>query len=150
MLETYVLPVTLHTGLNLLWLCISVSVFAWFWRSERNRPRPGRWQRLLAVCALCITLFPSISDSDDLFNFSLLRVPVPGHGGVGSAPPPEESREKSTLTLARLLETLDHFQITAFYAVILTLYCLALFLLLRLACETRCVLCNAGRGPPIA
>src|SRR5438552_18515572 len=75
MLETSVFHFTLHTALNLLWLAISVCAFTWFWRSERKRPRLGRWHRLFAVCALCITLFPSVSDTDDLFNFSLMQVP---------------------------------------------------------------------------
>lgn len=145
------LPVTLHTALNLLWLAISICALAWFWRSESRRRSFGRWQRLLAVCALCITVFPSVSDTDDLFTFSLMQVPGNPRGGVGSAPPPpEDSREKSTLHLARLLETLDHYQITAFYAVILTLFCIALSLIPRLTSESRSLFCNAGRAPPAA
>jgi hypothetical protein len=151
MLKTSVLPVTLHAALNLLWLALSVCALAWFLGSESRRRNAGRWQRLLAVCALCITVFPSVSDTDDLFTFSLMQVPGSPLGGVGSAPPPpEDSREKSTLHLARLLETLDHYQITAVYTVTLTLFCVAVSLLPRLACESRSLLCNAGRAPPAA
>ena len=150
MLEAAVLPVTLHTALNLLWLAISVAAIAWFVRGEWKRPRRGRWQRLLAVGAMCITLFPSVSDSDDLFNFSLMQVPGPHRGGVGSTAPPEESREKSTLQLARLLETLDHYQITGVFALSLTLVCVALLLSLRPLSFTRKALCHAGRAPPLA
>ena len=142
------LPVTLHAALNLLWLAISVSALAWFWSSEWRRRIPGRRQRLLAVCALCVTLFPTVSDTDDLFTFSLIPINGTVHGSVGSAPPPEDSREKSTLHLARLLETLDHYQITAVYALILMLFCIALSLLPRTASESRTLLCNAGRAPP--
>jgi hypothetical protein len=145
-----VLYVTLHTALNLLWVCISVCAFAWLWRMEWHREASGRWRRLFAVFALCITLFPSVSDTDDLFNFSLLQVPTHHHGGVGNAPPPEESREKSTLHLARLLETLDHYQITGFYSLILALVCIAVLFSLRPAWSTRAVFCSAGRAPPIA
>jgi hypothetical protein len=150
MLKTPVLHVSLHAALNLLWLGISASAIAWFACSEWKRPRSGRWQRLFAVCAMCITLFPSVSDSDDLFNFSLMQVPWQHHGGVGSAPPPEESREKSTLHLARLLETLDHYQVTGVFALILALACVALSLSIRPSCFTRKVLCHAGRAPPLA
>jgi hypothetical protein len=146
-----VLPVTLHTGLNLLWLAISVCALAWFWRSESRRPNSGRWRRLLAICALCIAVFPSVSDTDDLFTFSLIQVPGNPHGGVGSSPPPpEDGREKSTLHLARVLETLDHYQITAIFAVILALFSIALSFVPRLAWETRSLLCSAGRAPPTA
>jgi hypothetical protein len=150
MLKVSVAALTLHSALNLLWLVISVCVFAWFLRGERGQRTSQPWRRLLAVCALCITLFPSVSDTDDIFTFSLM--PVPGHrpGGVGSAPAPEESREKGTLQLARLLESLDHYQVTAFYSVVLTLFCVALSALPLLRCETRSVLRHAGRAPPAA
>jgi hypothetical protein len=150
MLKASVLPVTLHSALNLLWLVISVCALAGFWKSESFRERSGRYRRLLAVCALCITLFPSVSDTDDLFTFSLIPIPGNLQGGVGSAPPPEDSREKGTLHLARLLETLDHYQITALFSVTLTLFCVAFSFLPRLSCESRSLLCSAGRAPPVA
>jgi hypothetical protein len=146
-----VLPITLHAALNILWLGISVCALALLWTTEARRGPVGRYRRFLAVCALCITVFPTVSDTDDLFTFSLMQVPGNPHGGVGSAPPPpEDSREKSTLHLARLLETLDHYQITAIYAVILTLFCVTFSLLPRLAWESRTLLCAAGRAPPTA
>jgi len=145
-----VVILSLHTALNLLWLGITVSALAWFACREAKRPASGRWLRLFAVCAICITLFPTISDSDDLFNFSLLQVPTERHGGVGNTPPQEDSREKSSLQLARLLETLDHYQVTMFWSICLTLACLGMFRSSRPECMTRAVLCNAGRGPPTA
>jgi hypothetical protein len=151
MLEASVFPLTLHTALNFLWLGISVCALGWFGYGEWHRGHSRRWLRLLAVCAMCITLFPSVSDSDDLFNFSLMQVPGQHHGGVGSAPPPEESREKtSTLHLARLLETLDHYQVSGIYFWMLVLVCVALLLSTRPERCTRSVLCNAGRAPPCA
>ena len=151
MLEASVFPFTLHTALNLLWLGISAFALVWFAGTEWRRTGAGRWRRLLAVCGMCVTLFPSVSDTDDLFNFSLMHVPGQQHGGVGSAPPPEESREKtSTLHLARLLETLDHYQITGFYALMLVLVSVAVYLSICPAWRTRSVLYNAGRAPPIA
>jgi hypothetical protein len=141
---------TLHSALNLLWLGISVSALAWFAHRESRRVAPGRWRRLLAVCAICITIFPAISDSDDLFSFSLLRVPDQRHGGVGSTPPPEDSREKSTLQLVRLLESLEHFQIAGFYCLCLTLAVVAMLRSVRPVCLSRAVLAHAGRAPPLS
>jgi hypothetical protein len=92
-----------------------------------------------------------VSDSDDLFNFSLMQLPGPRQGGVGSTSPPEESREKAgTLHLARLLETLDHYQISSIYVLLLVLVCVAMSLSVPRTQHTRCVLCNAGRAPPCA
>ena len=141
---------SLHTALNLLWLGISVSAIVWFAGREAQRRASGRWLRLLAICAICITLFPSISDSDELFNFSLLQMPTQHHGGVGTTPPQEDSREKSSLHLARLLETLDHYQVASFWSICLTLACLGVSRSLRPHCLTRAVLFNAGRAPPVA
>jgi hypothetical protein len=124
---------------------------AWFWRSESRRCHAGRWRRLLALCALCIAAFPSVSDTDDLFNFSLIQVPGAPHGGVGSTPPPpEDSHEKSSLHLARVLETLDHYQITAIFAVTLALFFITFSFVPRLAWSSRSLLCSAGRAPPAA
>src|SRR5262245_6912553 len=108
-------PFTPHIALNLLWLAIGVCLFAWFVRAERKRLQFGRWRRVLAIGALIITLFPSVSDTDDLFHFSLLQVPGHWNSGFGTAPP-EESREKGTIHLAHLLETLDHYQVAGLYA----------------------------------
>src|SRR5215467_4020573 len=143
------MPVTLHTALNLLWLGISVGVLGWFTRLEWTHGKSGRWRRLLAAFAMCITLFPCISDTDDLFNFSLIQTPVQHrHGGVGNAPPPEESREKSTLHLARLLETLDHYQVAAVFHPAPTVTRSSAPTSIAPSLRTRAVPCNPGRGPP--
>jgi hypothetical protein len=148
-----VLSIHLDTALNLLWAGISVSALLWFARLECNRgrraSRPGRWQRLFAVCLAAVVIFPSISDSDDLFHFSLLQVPTRQSGGFGSAPQ-EDRQEKDSLQLARWLETLEHFQGSGFYLFTFALYCVAISLSLRLSSFTRCVGSHAGRAPPLA
>ena len=97
---------------------------------------------------MAVAIFPSISDSDDLFHFSLLQVPTRQSGGFGSAPQ-EDRQEKANLQLARLLETLEHFQVSGFY--LFPLRCIAWrFLSLRLSSFTRSSDCNAGRAPPLA
>jgi hypothetical protein len=148
-----VLSIHLDTALNLMWAAISVAALLWFARLEWNRgPRVsshGRYRRLFAVCLMAVVIFPSISDSDDLFHFSLLQVPTRQSGGFGSAPQ-EDRQEKDSLQLARLLETLEHFQVSGFHLFTFGLYCVAISLSLRLSSFTRSIGCNAGRAPPLA
>jgi hypothetical protein len=98
---------------------------------------------------MAVVIFPSISDSDDLFHFSLLQIPTQQSGGFGNAPQ-EDRQEKANLQLARLLETLEHFQVSGFHLFTFGLYCFAISLSLRLSSFTRCIGCNAGRAPPLA
>jgi hypothetical protein len=148
-----VISIHLDTALNLLWAAISVSALLWFalveWNRGRRVSRHGSFKRLFAVCLMAIAIFPSISDSDDLFHFSLLQVPNRQSGGFGSAPQ-EDRQEKDSLQLARLLETLEHFQVSGFYIFTFALYCVAISLSLRLSSFTRSINCNAGRAPPLA
>ncbi|PWU05477.1 MAG: hypothetical protein C5B51_14545 [Terriglobia bacterium] len=142
---------TLDSVLNLLWLAISVSALGGTWLLERHRcvstTRGTRFQRVVAVLLLSLALFPSVSDSDDLFNFSLLQIPLGKHGGLGNGPA-QESREKANLHLSRLLQTLEHFQIAAVRALIPSVWCLVVLLAWRPAVYTRPVLCRSGRAPP--
>jgi hypothetical protein len=152
-LKTPVLPLTLDAALNLLWLVISVAALIWFTRIEHDRSRrglsSGRLRRFFAVCMMAVAIFPCVSDSDDLFNFSLLRLPSGQRGGVGTVPPPEDSREKDNLNLARVLETLEHYQVSGFFIVALALFCLGASVLLRPVFVTRAICCSSGREPPI-
>jgi len=132
--------ITLDSGLNLLWLAI--SVFALLLLGRRD------WRRSVTVFLATIALFPIVSDSDDLFTFSLLRVPAPHHRNAGTTP--EDSRENDTLQLSRLIESLDHYQLACFYEFALTLCFVALLLAFSYAALTRPVLANSGRAPPLA
>lgn len=140
--------ISLDAALNLLWLAISLGAILWFARMEWSRARAGRFHRFFAVCMLAVAIFPSVSDSDDLFNFSLLRIPTSQRGGFGSVPSPEDSREKDSVNLARLLETLEHYQVSGFYTFALALFCVAALVSLRPVCATRTICCNSGRAPP--
>ena len=97
---------------------------------------------------MAVAIFPSISDSDDLFHFSLLQVPNSQSGGFGSAPQ-DERQEKSNLQLARMLETLEHYQVSGFYFFLFTLACLAISIALRVSTSSRPGHCYAGRAPPL-
>ena len=139
----------LDVALNLLWVAVSLIALAGFARLEgrsNRRDTPGRLYRFLAVCMMAIVIFPSISDSDDLFRFSLLQVPSQT-GGFGSAPQ-DERQEKSNLQLQRLLEDLEHFQVGAFSLFSFTLCFLAFALAPRIYSLWRAADCYAGRAPP--
>jgi hypothetical protein len=135
-----VLSITLDAGLNLLWLAISVSALVLFRRSD--------WKRRVAVFLATVALFPIVSDSDDLFSFSLLRVPTPHHRSAGTTP--EDSQEKDTIQLARLIETLDHYQPTAFFEFAPALCYVAVSAAPGSLTGTRSVLPSSGRDPPNA
>jgi len=135
-----VFALPLDAALNLIWLGISVGAIVWFGRRD--------WRRCFTVFLATVALFPIVSDSDDLFSFSFLRIPQAHHRSAGSTP--ENSREQDTVQLARVLESLDHWQIAASYDVAPTECCLALLVCLTCAVGTRPVLARCGRSPPLA
>jgi quinol-cytochrome oxidoreductase complex cytochrome b subunit len=138
---------SLDAALNLLWLGISVAALLGVGVLDWKRSREIRWRRFFAVFVAAIALFPAVSDSDDFFSFSLLQTSGP-HRSAGTAP--EDSGEKDTIQLARVLESLDHYQITSYYQFALSLGFVALLLTLSLAVFTRPVFASAGRAPPLA
>ena len=147
------LPLTLDTALNLLWLGVGVISLILLGFLERrhflNSTAGARFRRFTAVLVVTVALFPSVSSSDDLFSFSLINSHLGKHGGFGNTIP-EDSKEKAGLQLFRLLETLNHFQISHVYAPSMILCCVALVLALRREIFTRTVLCRSGRAPPFA
>ena len=88
-----------------------------------------------------------VSDSDDLLLFSLVQFPMSHHGGFGNLPR-EEPREKASLHLARLLEALEHFQISAIRMFPPAAYGNASSRPLFLEAGTRPVNVCQGRAPP--
>jgi hypothetical protein len=138
---------SLDAALNLLWLSISASALLWVASIDWRKSRQIRWRRLFAVFVATIALFPTVSDSDDLFSFSLLQIPGQ-HRGAGTTP--EDSREKDTIQLSRVLESLDHYQITSTFQFVLSLGFVALLLTLSFAVFTRPTFASAGRAPPLA
>ena len=148
---------SLDTVLNLVWLSIGASALAWLGllecRRHRFTTRLARYQRLCAVLLVTATLFPAVSSSDDLFSFSLLNSQLGKHGGASPTLPEDPSgskpaKDKAGLQLVRLLETLDHFQISGVYILALTLSCFAFVFALSHDVFTCAVLCRSGRAPP--
>jgi hypothetical protein len=142
---------TLDTALNLVWLAIgavALCLLAFLeTRRYRHSTRRARWVRLVAVLVLTVALFPTVSSSDDLFSFALLDSHLGKHGGAGSTPP-EDSKEKAGMLLYRVLETLDHYQISNIYTLSLAVSCLGFVFALYREVATRAVTSRPGRAPP--
>ena len=143
---------TLDTALNLIWLGIGVTALALLGISElRHRPsRPsGVLRRVLAVFFVAVSLFPCVSASDDLFSFTFLQSHLGKDGGMGTTTtPPEDAKEKANLNLARLLQSLDHLQISGIYALAVFFFCFTLVLAIGITTPNRDLYCRAGRSPP--
>lgn len=146
-------PIALDTALNLLWLGVGVIALAFLWFLEPRwfpqSTRRARSSRLTAVLVVTVALFPSVSSSDDLFSFSLINSHLGKHGGFGNTVP-EDSKEKSGMQLFRLLETLNHYQISHVYSFFLVWCCVAFILTSRREVLTRIALCRSGRAPPLS
>jgi hypothetical protein len=79
-----------------------------------------------------------------------MRVPAPNHRSAGATPTPEDTREQDSAQLARLLESLEHSQVSAVYQVVLALCFFALLRTLRLSVFSRPVFASPGRAPPLS
>jgi hypothetical protein len=144
--------VTLDAALNLLWAAIGVVALGALGFSERhNGPggEIGRLRRILAVLLVTVSLFPCVSATDDAFCFSLLQTSQGKHGGVG-APLPEDGRDQTsqTQTLARVLSSLDHSQVSPTYSFAILFSFIGLVLFSAKPTWARYLLCRAGRSPP--
>ena len=138
-------------SLNLVWLAICVSAIAWSFWSERRGPAGGavwtRVRRLACVFLIVLALFPSVSVSDDEVSFWFLFTAVNHRGG---AVPIEETKERSAQHLARVLNSLEHFQVNGIWTFTLVLYFLALVLVTAPVANERFRVCRPGRAPPLA
>jgi hypothetical protein len=108
------------TILNLIWLFVAVASIAALLVSERWRPavRDAKLQRLMSVVLVMVSLFPCVSASDDVINFSYVSAGLETRSGFGHSVP-EDSNTTSIIYLA--LQNLEHLQITAFYTLFVAL-----------------------------
>ena len=141
----------LDSGLNLLWLGISVAALVWLAIAEtRVAARLGvRLRRTFALVVVALALFPTVSDSDDILSFSLLGRLGQRHDGFGG-PATEDPKEKDGLQLVRLLESLEHYEQAGGYAPAPAMFCFQTLIPPRLEVFTRIVVSRPGRAPPIA
>lgn len=138
----------LDTVLNLLWLAIGLAclgVFVCFEFRRRSTLR-GRLLRTLALLVVTVSLFPCVSLSDDEVSFSFL---LSHFGQRGSTTPLEESKEKTMLHLARLLDMIDNCQISGFWSLVVTLFFLTFVYAVRQTRGERHLICASGRAPPL-
>jgi hypothetical protein len=142
---------SLDAALNLLWVAIALAALCGLAVLDRRHYRDSKRRvRLLRVCAVLlvsVSLFPAVSYSDDLFSLSFLQTHFGQHDGVGNAPP-EDSRDKDSLQLARLLQTLEHYQPSGFCWLALAPLWVALIFGSQRRLTTRAVMCRPGRSPP--
>jgi hypothetical protein len=104
----------------------------------------GRVRRFIAVVLTAVSLFPCVSATDDEFCFSLLQTSSRTRGGVG-APLPEDSKDQVGRCLARVLESLDHYQVSAAYGFAVIFWFIGLVLLATKLVSVRHLLYRAGR-----
>jgi hypothetical protein len=141
--------VTFETALNLLWCVIGVGGLLGLYLSERTKCITGRRRRIVAVLLTTVSLFPCVSATDDEFCLSLLQSRVGKHGGVG-APLPEDARDKAHQNLGRILETLDHCQVSSAYTFGVIFWFVGLVLFATQLSCVRALLNQAGRSPPLS
>lgn len=140
---------TFDTALNLVWAVVgAVALGALAARDLRCRvPLWERCRRALAVFIACVALFPCVSASDDLVRFERLQVSAQTARAVAS-PLPEKRGEKPSFYLARLLESLENFQISTARRFLVTLCFLALVGAFSHQSVERPLPCPLGRSPP--
>jgi hypothetical protein len=139
---------SLAAGLNLIWLLTVLSAFgALIWTERRRRARfRDRMRRGFAVFLAAVALFPCISASDDLVRFGLMPRGQGSQAILRSGT--SDASEGGTVHLARLLQVLESFQLSAAAWLGLTLVFCCLFLRLcplSPECWTAAALI---RGPP--
>jgi hypothetical protein len=141
---------TLDAALNLIWFAIGVLALAGWVVIERHRYHRSHWRsrgrRLAAVALVAVALFPCVSFSDDLFSFSFFFHHAGRH--ESGATPPEDAHEKADLHLARLLLTLDQYQVHTTIAIGFS-FAFFTFVFLRLRqYHAPVALVRSGRAPP--
>jgi len=142
----------LVTALNFLWAAISVFALAALgaveWRQRRISSAYLRGRRLSSVLLLSLCLFPSVSTSDDLFSYSVLESHLGRNDQVGGSSSSGETNESGTVTLLRLLISLDHFQAETFWFFCIFLTAAASVVSVRRCSPGQRVLRVTGRAPP--
>jgi len=141
--------VTFDAALNLVWaLVVAAALGALAARDvSRRAPLLDGCRRALVVFIACLALFPCVSASDDMVQFERLQVNSRTGGEVVGGLPIKRG-EKPALYLARLLESLENFQISTARQLHLTLCLQALVGTLSDQGVERPLPSRLGRSPP--
>jgi len=139
---------TVAGGLNLVWLLsalVALGVFVYWERGRRSRFRE-RCHRVFAVFLAAVALFPCISASDDLVRFGAMTRGENAPIAVSAAS--DDSSQSRAIRLARVLQVLESFQLSAAAWLAVTFVFCALFIwLCPLSPECRAAAALI-RGPP--
>jgi hypothetical protein len=104
---------TFDTALNLVWAFAGVAALGALAARDicRQVHLWDRCRRALVVFVACVALFPCVSASDDMVQFERLQANSRTDGQVVDGLPAKRG-VKPDLYLARLLESLENFQIS--------------------------------------
>jgi hypothetical protein len=118
---------TFDTALNLVWALAGTAALGALAARDIRRQVDlwHRCRRVLAVFIAWVALFPCVSASDDLVQFERLKANS-RTGGEEVDGLPSKRGEKRAIYLARLLESLENFQIPTTCQLRLSLCLLAL------------------------
>jgi hypothetical protein len=139
---------TVASGLNLVWLVsvlVALGVLVYWERGRRARFRE-RCHRAFAVLLAAVALFPCISASDDLVRFGALS--RGGNTQVAVSATSADSSQARSVRLARLLQVLESFRLSAAAWLAVTLIFCALFIRLRPLSPECWAAAALIRGPP--
>lgn len=142
---------TLVTALNLIWLLLAAGALAVLACAEWGRSasqKNGLSRRLTCVFLVAVSLFPYVSASDDLIGFAYLRSRLETHNGWGHSLPENSKQRAYTTQLARLLQSLDDLQVTAFFTLFFSLCYFGLVFLTRQFSRLRRMPSPSSRAPP--
>jgi hypothetical protein len=160
-----------NSALNFAWVAVCVAAFTWFLlstarREGSRRVLPSRvllssvrmssvrmsrvlMCRALALGLALVSLFPSVSASDDSIRMDLLDAQLTADSsGQSSWSAHHKPADELLAVVARLLEVLESAQVTAILAFSVTLCSFALALALAPASADRFLPSCPGRAPP--
>jgi hypothetical protein len=139
---------TVASGLNLVWLLsalIALGVLVYWERGRRSRLR-DRCHRAFAVFLAAVALFPCISASDDLVRFGAISTRENTQIAVSATS--ADATQARTMRLARLLQVLESFRVSAGAWLAVTLIFCAVFIRLRPLRPECWAAAALIRGPP--
>ena len=139
---------TVASGLNLFWLVsalVALGVFV-YWERGRRGSLWDRCRRGFAVSLAAVALFPCISASDDLVRFGAISGGENAPIAVSAAS--DDSSQSRTVRLARLLQVLESFQLSAAAWLAVTFIFCVLFIRFCSLRPERWTAAALIRGPP--
>jgi len=143
--------VSFDAALNLLWLlvCLGAVVYQTVLEQRLGKRRDGRARsrRTLSVIMAAIALFPCISATDDVVAMWCLNGSVAGDEKAGLVSE-HGTPLKPAANLVRLLELIDHFQISVAFYILLILCLITLLVAHQRPPLVWCIRSSSGRSPP--